>query len=81
LKQGLNLVGFACAPIDYSVFDLIQSLGDSNVSNVQRFNPDTNAFETAGFDKDGNITGVNFVIVPGEGYFVHMKQAVDGFMP
>ena len=31
------------------------------------------AFETAGFDPDGELVGVDFTIVAGEGYFIYMN--------
>jgi len=31
------------------------------------------AFETAGFTQDGQLVGVDFTIVAGEGYFVYTK--------
>ncbi len=72
LKQGLNLVGFACPLANYSAFDLLTELGSENVSSIQRYNTEVGQFETAGFDND-QPTGVDFEIVPGEGYFIYKK--------
>lgn len=81
LSAGTNLVGFACPPVDYSAFDLLNAFGSLNVSSVQRYNSETGAFETASFDQSGKTAGIDFPIVPGEGYFVFMKQGVSGFVP
>ncbi len=81
LKLGFNLIGIACFPDGYSAYQMLAVLGSNNVISIQRFNPDTGIFETAGFDENGNMTGVDFRVVPGEGYFIYMKQAVSTFMP
>jgi hypothetical protein len=73
LKPGFNLAGFACQQGSYSAFQLLSDLGSDNVSGVQRYNSETGAFETAGFEADGKLAGIDFLIVPGEGYFVFMK--------
>ena len=51
------------------------------VSSIQRFNPTIGLFETAAYDQNGQPSGVDFAIVPGEGYFVFMKQDKLGFRP
>ncbi len=80
LNEGFNLVGFSCAPEGYSAFDLLDVLGSENVVSIQSFNTDQGVFETAAFEDGGAIAGVDFPIVPGEGYFIYMKEAVIGFM-
>ena len=81
LEQGFNFTGFACAPDGYSAYQLLSDLGSANILNVQKYNFETGTFETAGFDAEGNIIGVDFPIVPGEGYFVYMSAAVERFQP
>ena len=81
LHQGLNLVGVACPPEGYTAFDVLDALGEMSVSSMQRYNPETGAFESAAIDGAGMPVGVNFPIVPGEGYFIHMKEEVIGFSP
>jgi len=73
LKPGFNLVGFACPEDGYSAYNLLNDLGSENVSSIQRYSTEKGAFETAGFDLDGQLVGINFPIVPGEGYFVYRK--------
>ena len=81
LGVGLNLVGFACAGESYGAFDLLNALGMASASSVQRYDTEAGRFETALFDSTGDPAGVNFPIVPGEGYLLHMKQFEAGFVP
>jgi hypothetical protein len=74
LEQGFNLVGIACPTAGYTAFDLLNDLGSENVTSIQRYSTEKGVFETAGFDPDGNLVGMDFLIVPSEGYFVYMKQ-------
>jgi len=73
LKPDLNLVGFACPADGYSAYQLLNNLGSENVSSIQRYLTEKGVFETAGFTADGQIVGVDFLIVAGEGYFIYMK--------
>ena len=79
LKPGFNIVGFACPEDGYSAYQLLNDLGSENVSSIQRYSTEKGAFETAGFDPDGQVVGVDFPIAAGEGYFVYMNQEVLGF--
>jgi len=81
LESGFNLIGIACPPDGYSAFDLLSSLGSAYVSSIQRYSTERGAFETAGFRPDGRPAGVDFPIIPGEGYFIFMKLAVSDFGP
>jgi hypothetical protein len=76
LKSGFNLVGFACPANGYSAYQLLNDLGSENVSSIQRYSTENGVFETASFRRDGQPMGVDFVIVPGEGYFVLMHRDV-----
>ena len=73
LKPGFNLVGFACPADEYTVFQLLSDLGSENVTSIQRYSTTNGVFETAGFGPDGQLVGVDFPIVAGEGYFIYMK--------
>jgi hypothetical protein len=44
-----------------------------NVSSIQRYSTEKGAFETAGFGPEGELVGVDFPIVAGEGYFIYRK--------
>ncbi|BBO84825.1 hypothetical protein DSCO28_53910 [Desulfosarcina ovata subsp. sediminis] len=79
LRQGLNLVGFACPPNGYSAFDLLNALGVENMVSIQRFDTDSGTFETAGFNENQQPSGVDFSIAAGEGYFLAMKTMMDDF--
>jgi flagellar hook assembly protein FlgD len=73
LKEGFNLVGFACPVDGYTAFQLLSDLGSENVANIQRYSTEKGAFETAGFGPNSQVVGVDFPIIPGEGYFIYMK--------
>ena len=79
LQQGINLVGIVDPPVDASAFDVLSNIGYGNVASIQRYNWESGAFETAAYDTTGQIDGVDFPIVTGEGYILHMRQAVTGF--
>ena len=79
LNPGFNLVGFACSANGYSAYQLLNDLGRENVSSVQRYSTERGAFETAGFGTDGQLAGVDFPIIPAEGYFIFVKQDVLDF--
>lgn len=76
-RQGVNLVALACQGPNYSAFDLLDFLGSASASSIQRYNPENGAFETAAFNAEGELTGIDFAIAPGEGYFLFMRQAVS----
>ena len=73
LEQGFNLIGIACPLEGYSAFDLLSNRGSENASSIQRYSTEKGVFETAGFGPDGQLAGVDFPIVAGEGYFIYMK--------
>ena len=80
LKQGTNLVGFACPPDGYTAFQLLNSLGSENVVSIQRYSSERGAFESAGFNESSQTVGIDFPITPGVGYFVFMAQEVEDFL-
>jgi len=73
LEPGFNLIGIACPTEGYRAFDLLSNLGSAYVSSIQRYSTEKGAFETAGFGLDGQLVGVDFPIVAGEGYFIYRK--------
>ncbi|BBO84834.1 hypothetical protein DSCO28_54000 [Desulfosarcina ovata subsp. sediminis] len=79
LKDGHNLIGFACPSEGYTAYELIQALGSENVISIQHYNQTTGKFRTAGFNDTGELFGDNFAITPGEGYFLYMRNSVNAF--
>lgn len=73
LKQGINVIGIACPTFSSTAYQLLNGLGSDNVVSIQRFSAEKGTFETAGFDGNNHPSGIDFSIVPGEGYFVFMK--------
>ena len=74
LFEGVNLVGFAQPPSNYTAYDLLARLGIENTTSIHRFNRQTGSFETVGFDINGQIARIDFDVIPGEGYFIYMKK-------
>ena len=74
LKPGFNLVGFACPVDSYTAYQLLNDLGSENVTSMQRYSMEKGAFETASFRQDGQVAGVDFPIVAGEGYFIFIRK-------
>jgi Right handed beta helix region/Bacterial TSP3 repeat len=83
LQIGFNFVGFACPPMGYSAYDLLNAVGPDALASIQRYNTRTGRFESTAFDaeNENQISGVDFPIVAGEGYFVSMKKNIAGFNP
>jgi hypothetical protein len=81
LQTGVNLIGTPCFSGNITAYQLLQKIGDDSVvSSIQRYDPDTGKFETAGY-LNGQAVGVNFPIKTGVGYFIYMKKDVLGFKP
>ena len=79
LETGFNLKGFCCPGTGYSAFELLNGIGSAAITSTQRFNTDTGRFETAAYNADGDLYGIDFKIVPGKGFFVEMKTQINGF--
>ncbi len=73
LQSGFNLIGIACPIENYSAFDFLNDQGRDAVSSIQRYSTGNGVFETATFGPGNNQVGIDFKIIPGEGYFVNMK--------
>ncbi len=80
LKAGTNWVGTPCQPEHQTAFSVLQALGSANAISIQRFNPDTGQFETAGF-RNGQAVGVNFPMERRQGYFININADLSGFRP
>lgn len=84
MKAGFNLVSAPYLSGEMSAFQLLGKLGgETAVSSIQRFEPATGRFETAGYDggTGGVPAGVNFPVSMGEGYIIYMNQDLPGFCP
>jgi hypothetical protein len=75
LSPGLNIVAIPCMPSNYTSYDLLYYLGSPDeVASIQRFNKEIGAFETTAY-YNGLALGIEFRIVNGEAYLIHMKVA------
>ncbi|RLG90098.1 hypothetical protein DRO34_06190, partial [Candidatus Bathyarchaeota archaeon] len=75
LEPGLNVVAIPCVPLGYSSYDMLRYLGSPDeVSSIQKFDKETGAFQTTAYF-DSQPSGINFDIVNGEAYLIHMKVA------
>ena len=79
LQTGLNLTGATGAPVGYSAHDFLEDLGADYIASIQRYNVTQGKFETAGINESGVVYGPDFILMPGEGYFVTMKVAYNDF--
>jgi hypothetical protein len=76
-RTGLNVITLPCAPPGLTSFQFLSALEREGViSSVQRFNPLSGEFETAGY-RTGKIVGMDFPIRGGEGYFLFMPSDVS----
>ena len=76
VQPGVNLTGTGCNnTAAMTAFDLLPALSpEPATTSIQRYNAVDGAFETAAIDADGSVSGVNFSIIPGEGYFVFLNH-------
>ncbi|MBI1921556.1 MAG: hypothetical protein HYS23_10825 [Geobacter sp.] len=84
LLLGTNQIGILTVPFGYSAYDMMKSVGLDNIQSVRRFDTETGAWQSvavrAGASGD-ELVGLNFVINPGDGLMVTMKNRVDGWIP
>ena len=70
--EGANLMSLQSVTSGYTSYDLLLHLGTpEEVSSIQRFNPESGAFETTAY-YNGQPVGVEFPVNPGEAYIVNM---------
>ncbi|MGA1875104.1 MAG: putative Ig domain-containing protein [bacterium] len=77
LRQGLNLFVYPVEiPAGFSACDLIITLGDeSEVSKIQKYDPNTASWWTMAYDHNGLPYGKNFNLVSGQGCLVYLEEA------
>jgi len=82
LTPGLNLVSLPAAngSVQYSSYDMIQSIGDySWVASVQRYDSISGWQTTSWFSTAPS--GVEFDTYPGEGYVIYMNEQRESWRP
>jgi len=79
LTPGTNVLALECVPEAYTSYDLLLHIEGAVVDNppevtsIQRFNPETGAFETTSF-MEGEPVGQEFPIQKGESCIIHMRN-------
>jgi len=84
LYAGTNQIGLLTLPYGYMVYDLIRSLGITDVQSVRRFDSATGAWQSVATRVTGNnveFLGANFIIQSGDAVQVTMKSRGDGWGP
>jgi beta propeller repeat protein len=84
LLPGTNQIGILTVPFGYSAYDMMRSVGLDNIQSVRRFDTASGAWQTVAVRTTGTgngLVGANFVIQPGDGLIVTMKNRVDGWAP
>lgn len=84
LLPGTNQIGILTVPFGYSAYDMMKSVGLDNIQSVRRFDTATGTWQSVATRQGANgteIVGMNFVINPGDGLMVTMKNRVDGWTP
>lgn len=80
--EGLNTIGISKLANRFSAYDLIRSINKEDIISVQRFDPKTGRFQTVSIDEiTMDIYGANFIIRPGDGFFIFMRSAVPEWRP
>ncbi|HEY6871730.1 MAG TPA: FlgD immunoglobulin-like domain containing protein [Geobacteraceae bacterium] len=84
LLPGTNQIGILTVTYGYSAYDMMRSVGLDNIQSVRRFDTTAGAWQTVTVRTTaaGNgLVGANFVIQPGDGLIITMKNRVDGWTP
>ncbi len=79
LRKGFNLIN-APSNTHYlkDAFTLLTAIDNGlKVEKVSRYNRETGVFEEAVFNPDGTTTGDNFLIVPGEGLELFIREDME----
>lgn len=80
LQAGINALTIPNPPTSLDAFGLLALIGDETiVSSIKGFNTISGKFETAIYS-GSQTRGINFPIVSGVAYYVHMQQTVTGFV-
>ncbi len=84
LLPGANQIGILTVPFGYTAYDLVKSIGQSNIQSVRRYDNVTGSWQTVALRDTAtgseNI-GSNFTINSGEALIITMKNRVDGWSP
>jgi YD repeat-containing protein len=77
LKTGFNLIS---APVDvpdaYAFLGLIDSSG-TKVERIMRYDSSSGTIEEAYYGQNGSKGGDNFLMIPGEGIIIYVKEDMD----
>jgi len=70
LKRGDNLIGIPYSAEPYTSHTLISAI--PNCTRIMRYNMNTLSWEVTSYKRQGGVSGPNFEIKAGEGYYVHV---------
>lgn len=81
LEAGLNVVSHTGFPAEYSAYELVESIGASNVGGVRLLDARAGLWHSLAVDEAGDLIGPNFRIPTTAVLLLDMKEAVASWNP
>ena len=80
VKNGYNMLSFACLPDGFLATDLIRSLGSTSILSISRFDTLAARWITV-TEANGIVTGQDFPIRPDEGFIIYATRDLPAWSP